>query len=340
MYLGKRGEAVTLIVLVLALIGIGVASFYFSQEGITAATVYGGDGAADCQTTVTESSTLTGDVGPCLSKHGLVLGGNDIEIDCNGYRIIGNYDANRYGVYNDGYPNITIKNCNLSDFQIGILFDGSTTAINNGTLFNNTLHSNTDGIKLTSSVDNIIINETTIFNSSITGIWIDTCNGVNVTSCNISESGSQDVYIQGRAGLPDSHLLFNNSIGGKINLDGSTNNITVYNNDFWNVSSIIDLGSDNVWNTTYDCSQTNIKGGRCVGGNFFSNYTGNDTDDDGIGNDSNYNAGSNVDYLPLVQVYSFTTIDPGTLGGDLSVNSTFNSTNPMTGGSVHSTSQN
>ncbi|MBT4651374.1 hypothetical protein HOC13_02515, partial [Candidatus Woesearchaeota archaeon] len=104
--------------------------------------------------------------------------------------------------------------------------------------------------------------------------------------------------------------------------------------------SIIDLGSDSFWNTTYDCSQTNIKGGRCVGGNFFSNYTGNDTDDDGIGNDSNYNAGSSIDYLPLMQVYSFTAIDPGTLGGDLSVNSTFNSTNPMTGGSVHSTSQN
>ena len=101
-------------------------------------------------------------------------------------------------------------------------------------------------------------------------------------------------------------LTGNNASNNKngIILKNSKNN-SIYNNYFVNVNNAYDIGK-NTWNTSKKHG-TNIIGGPYLGGNYWSDYTGNDTDGDGLGNTFlPYKSFSGIrkggDYLPLSKI--------------------------------------
>ncbi|MCK4615069.1 MAG: right-handed parallel beta-helix repeat-containing protein, partial [Thermoplasmata archaeon] len=89
----------------------------------------------------------------------------------------------------------------------------------------------------------------------------------------------------------------NNSQQG-IRLYQSTNNL-IYNNYFDNPENYYATGASGTrWNITKEKGES-IIGGPCLGGNYWSDYEGGDTDGDGIGNtEVPYGPG---DYLPLAE---------------------------------------
>ena len=183
---------------------------------------------------------------------------------------------------NSSYNNITsnIVNSNIAGIRI--------TSSYNNTIINNTANSNDrHGINLRSSHNNTLINNTA--DSNI----ID---GISLTASNNNT-------------LTGNTANWNNEAG--MTLNSSSSNI-IYNNYFNNTNNSVFKGTtySNYWNITTSFG-VNIVGAHWIGGNFWAypNGTGHsqictDADWDGICDSVNVLDANNIDYLPLSMNFS------------------------------------
>jgi parallel beta-helix repeat protein len=204
----------------------------------------------------------------------------------------------------------------------GIRLDSSS----NNELTSNTVLNNQDGIDVCYSSNNELTNNTANSNNYY-GSYQETSSNNELTSNTANSNNYCGIYFYSSSdnALTSNTANSNNYYG--IRLDSSSNNeLTsntansnnycgiyllsssdnlIYNNYFENTYNAWDDGS-NRWNITKTAG-TNIIGGPYLGGNYWSDYAGTDTDGDGLGDTLlPYNSSGDIigggDYHPLVRV--------------------------------------
>ena len=309
-----------------------------------------------CGDTITEDTVLTEDLVDC-SGNGLIIGANNITLDCDGHSITGT--GNNIGIYINDKNFVQVKNCNISEFQKGT---SVRTGLNNQ-FISNTIHGNYYGYYLESTYyagvddcNNNTISSSNI-NNNISGIELHNCQNNSITGNNTSNNQTGIfLYISGHNSLTNNNVTDNNK-GIHLNYEShyntvSDNTITgnydaifmlanpnrntitrniisdnvygmhfgptvkhnlTYNNYFDNEINAIETGvSANVWIVTKTLG-TNIIGGPFIGGNYWSDYNGEDLDFDGIGDTEipyteNGNIRVNGDYFPLTFTWNHAPI--------------------------------
>jgi parallel beta-helix repeat protein len=208
---------------------------------------------------------LTGNI--TSDADGIVVERENIVIDGAGYMVEGTVNGN--GIDLVSKSKVTIKNTQIKAFWNGIRLGNSSTNI----IYGNNITTSNTAVGVYHSSNNNTISRNSLTSSNYYGIGLLDSSDNRISGNNITD----------------------NSVGISllvlIDINKPTNNHILHNNFVNNTQSahVPEGSSTNIWDDGYPS-----------GGNYWSDYHGNDADHDGIGDDPYVIDANDVDHYPLM----------------------------------------
>ncbi|MBT6997432.1 MAG: hypothetical protein HN955_03230 [Prolixibacteraceae bacterium] len=180
---------------------------------------------------------------------------------------------------------LLIEDCIISN-NIGVSY---AHQFNNCIIRNNEIVGNSSGLSVSWGSNTLITNNNVHHNNG-TSIHFDSMFNSIIEKNNIHDNGcGVEVGYVGSSNTIRNNIISHNSVGVRFHEPRVTNN-RVYHNDFIdNTVQAQDDYSTNIWDNGYPS-----------GGNYYNDYTGVDSNNDGIG-DTPYTFNNNKDNYPLMQ---------------------------------------
>jgi len=213
------------------------------------------------------------------------------------------------GIYLSESSNCSITGNNITanwNYDIDLYYSSNNTiceniarriGIHNDSSYNSIYRNQLSGSGLEAIVllsSNNIIYENNITGNGIYGIHMDHSSNQRIYRNNITDNGIYGIYMDSCSNnIIAGNNIENHTVG--IFLDSCPENTIFHNNFVENERNALILDSNiNLWDFGFPS-----------GGNYWSNYTGFDSDDDGIGDSSHVLDAENQDNYPLMGPISF-----------------------------------
>lgn len=181
-----------------------------------------------CGTVITVDTTLTANVGPC-ARGGLVIGADGITLDLGGFGVLGraNRTGDGVGILLSGRTDVTVQNGRVIDFDAGVGIVGGSANTIGDLLVKDNIGSNKsdfgDGIAVSGSTGNSIVNNDVIHNGPYDGIGLfgpssgNLVEGNVVSDNNVGATPDDGIRIEGPGAT--NNIIRGNTVTGSA-LDG------------------------------------------------------------------------------------------------------------------------
>ncbi len=159
-----------------------------------------------------ETYVLTQDITNSPNTTCITVEASNLFLDCGGHKIDGLDNAGSRGIYSNSYDNITIKNCNITDWENGIYFASSSWNKINGS---NISSNQANGIYMSSSNNNVIEGANISTNENH-GVYMTASSNNNITYSEFYDETSNGIFMESSS---NSNIV-NNSICSYSHVNG------------------------------------------------------------------------------------------------------------------------